>query len=756
MKKLLSQIVLSTVVLGLCAHSSMAQQGDYIYKNQNLPIGERVADLVSHMTLEEKISQLSHLAPAIERLGVIEYGPVLDNPLNQNTPKFIPDVEKYRKLRPWENHEHWNAVCLDGGYWNEALHGVARSGLATVFPQQIGMGSSWNPELMQEVANAISDEARVHNIMYGRKLTYWSPTINLLRDPRWGRTEESYSEDPYLVSEMATAFVKGFQGDNRDYLKAIATIKHFVANNSEVNRHNGSSDVPERQLREYYFPPYKAAIQQGGAYSLMGAYNKVNGTPACANDWLLNDVLRKEWGFQGFVVSDCGAINDLVHEHKFETDPAKAVALAVKAGCDMECETCEQEQFLYDKYLPEAVEKGYITEDEIDIAVRHIFKARFKLGEFDGKGKNPYHAISNDVLDSEEHRSLAVEAARQSIILLKNDNSQLPLDADLGQKIAIIGPNANIAELGGYSGTPYMKITPLQGISSKAGYENIVYEQACTHMEELYPGSIEKAIQLASQADQVVLVLGTGLKMAKEGRDRTSIDLPEIQKQLLKDVYSVNKHIVLVLMNGSPLTINWAQENVPAIVEVWYPGQSGGQALADVLFGDYNPGGKLPLTIYKSVNDLPEFTNYDITKGRTYWYFKGEVLYPFGHGLSYSEFEYTVSELPAKHKMSKEGNFTFRVEVKNISNIDGDEVIQVYIRDKESKYQQAVKKLRSFKRVNVPANSSAEVIFTLSEQDFSFWNPQSKSWQIEKGEFDIQVGSSSKDIHISRTIHVSN
>ncbi|MEL7122640.1 MAG: glycoside hydrolase family 3 C-terminal domain-containing protein [Bacteroidota bacterium] len=755
MKKSLSIVLTSVVIVCFCVNQLSAQSPDYKFTNENLPLDERVADLVSHMTLEEKIKQLSHLAPAIDRLGVIEYGPVLENPLNQAEPKFISDVEKYKKLRPWENLEHWEDVCLDGGYWNEALHGVARAGLATVFPQQIGMGSTWNPELMKNVANAISDEARVHYNVYGRKLVYWSPTINLLRDPRWGRTEESYSEDPYLVSKMAVAFVKGFQGEDEKYLKAIATIKHFVANNSENDRHTGSSDVTERQLREYYFPPYKAAVKEAGVYSLMGAYNKVNGTPACANEWLLNDVLRKEWGFEGYVVSDCGAIEDIVNSHKYEKDPVKAVAMTVKAGCDMECETCGTDQFLYDKYLMEAVEKGYISEAEIDVAVQNVFKARFKLGEFDDEAKNPYHLISNDVLDSEKHRELAVEAARQSIILLKNDQQLLPLNPSSGKKIAVIGPNANVAELGGYTGTPSMKITPLAGISSKVGYENIVYEQACTLTEELFPGSLERAKNIASGADQVILLLGTGLEIAKEGKDRTDIELPAIQKQLLKDIYSVNKNIALVLMNGSPLTTNWAQEHIPAILEVWYPGQAGGQALADVIFGDYNPGGKLPVTIYKSVNDLPDMSNYDITQGRTYWYYEGEVLYPFGHGLSYSTFEYKQSELPKKHKFGRNGNLDLNITIQNSSNVNGDEVVQVYIKDKESTYQQATKKLKAFKRINIDGNDSKEVKFSLSADDFSFWNPKSKSWEIEKGEFEIQIGSSSQDIRMTHTIHVS-
>ena len=308
------------------------------------------------MTVEEKVSQLSHLAPDIERLNIIEYGPNLDTGnLGGDFFEISPErLEEYKKRRPWENIDAWEDMelsCLDGGYWNEALHGVARSGLATTFPQCIGLGSTWNPEVIEKMADVTSTEARIHNNNYGKKLTYWSPTINILRDPRWGRNEESYSEDPYLLSKMATSFVKGLQGNNPTYIKAVATVKHFVANNSEFNRHDGSSDVSERLLREYYLPAFKSAIMEGKALSVMSAYNAVNGNPASTNTWLLNDVLRKEWGFKGFVVSDCGAISDIIHGHKYETDPEKAVALAVKAGTDLESETCEEEQFLYDKHL---------------------------------------------------------------------------------------------------------------------------------------------------------------------------------------------------------------------------------------------------------------------------------------------------------------------------------------------------------------------------------------------------------------------
>ena len=391
-------IFLIAVLIIAC--QSCKDQPDYL--NTDLPVDLRVEDLVSRMTFDEKISQMSHLAPAIDALGVEAYEPNFINPLwQEDHPDYgdLAELEKEMKNRPWENLEYWEGGCLDGGWWNEALHGVARAGLATAFPQSIGLGSTWNPGLIEKAMDVASTEARVHHQVYNKKLTYWSPTINILRDPRWGRNEESYSEDPYLLSRMAVAFVSGFQGHDEKYLKAIATVKHFVANNSEYNRHTGSADVSERWLREYYFPAFKAAITEAGAYSVMSAYNAVNGVPVSTDPWLLDDILRAEWGFKGYVVSDCGAVSDVVHGHHYETDPEKAVALTARAGTDLECETCETEQFMYDKYLQGALEKGYITEEEIDKNVKRLFRARMLLVErgtaWRGQGR-PCHCISSE------------------------------------------------------------------------------------------------------------------------------------------------------------------------------------------------------------------------------------------------------------------------------------------------------------------------------------------------------------------------
>ena len=740
------------------------EETSYPYLDINLSAEERAADIVSRMTVEEKMAQLSHLAPGIERLGVIEYGPNAGNPLlTEKHPDYdAEELKEWVKNRPWEKWDEWEkGDCLDGGYWNEALHGVARAGLATAFPQSIGLGSTWNPGIIQQMTDVASTEARIHNNVYGKKLTYWSPTINILRDPRWGRNEESYSEDPYLLSQMATAFVKGFQGDDPKYLKAIATIKHFVANNSEFNRHDGSSDISERWLREYYFPAFKSAIMEGGAMSVMSAYNAVNDTPVSANSWLLNDVLRDEWGFKGFVVSDCGAVSDLVHGHKYETDPEKAVALSVKSGTDLECETCETEQFLYDKYLPNAYKKGYINDAEIDKAVTRLFRARFLLGEFDPKEKVAYTAIPREKLDCEDHRTLALQIARESMVLLKNDGI-LPINKENVKRIAVIGPNANIAELGGYSGSPKVLVTPLQGIKDLVGDSvEVVYEQGCLISNEVEEKdetqTITKAIELAKNSDVAVLFVGTNLSIANEAGDREDLSLPGNQLKLIQEVYKVNKNTIVVLINGMSLTIDWVDQNIPAVLEAWYAGQSQGTAIAETLFGEYNPGGKLPVTFYKNLNDLPHIGDYDITKGRTYMFFEGDVIYPFGHGLSYTSFAYSDIKISSKELLTgRENQIDVEVTITNTGEMKGDEVLQLYVKDMESSVVQPTKRLRDFQRIALDPGETETVSFTLNNEDFSYWDAKTKSWIVEAGDFEIQIGSSSADIKLKDVIVALN
>ncbi len=754
-----------------CGLLSCSTLPDYL--NTDLPVDLRVEDLVSRMTLDEKISQMSHLAPAIERLGVVSYEPNFPNPLlTDEHPDYDKiEIEEEMKKRPWENMEHWDeGGCLDGGWWNEALHGVARAGLATAFPQSVGLGSTWNPALIEKMTAVASTEARVHHNVYGKKLTYWSPTINIQRDPRWGRNEESYSEDPYLLSRMAVSFVKGFQGNDEKYLKAIATIKHFVANNSEYNRHDGSSDINERWLKEYYLPAFRAAITEGGAYSVMSAYNAVNGIPVSASPYYLTEVLRNQWGFKGYVVSDCGAVSDIVHQHRYETDPEKAIAMAVKAGLDLECETCETEQFMYDKYLPGAVEKGYIAEAEIDIAVKRLFRARMLLGEFDPPELVPYNEISEEDLDTQESRELALQLGRESLVLLKNKDSFLPLMREDIGSIAIIGPNADRAVLGGYSGSPGILIDPLTGIRDLVGEKiEIRFSKGCevSDLREVdwdeekdepvfeileENESIRKAAAVAAETDVAILFLGTNLDIANEASDRTNLELPGNQLQLAKAVYKANPNTVVVLINGMPLAINWLEKNIPAILEAWYPGQAGGTAIAEALFGLYNPGGKLPVTFHRGVEDLPPLGDYDITKGRTYWFYEGDVLYPFGHGLSYSEFEFSKLQVDKSSSLDLTSSVKVTLDVKNIGPVAGDEVVQLYVKNLESEQVQPLKKLRAFKRILLKPGESITLQFELSGEDFRFWNEEKGDWDLEAGEYEIQLGNSSQNILLKETI----
>ncbi|MFC1739173.1 glycoside hydrolase family 3 C-terminal domain-containing protein [Planctomycetota bacterium] len=703
------------------------------YEKPRANVEQRVANLVSQMTLEEKVAQMSHHAPAIDRLGVIAYEPIPQN------------------INLQENDE----PPIDQGWWNEALHGVARSGLATVFPQAIALGSTWDPDLLGEVATAISDEARVYNNLYNKKLTYFSPVVNMLRDPRWGRTEEGYSEDPYLMSRMGVAFVKGMQGNHSKYLKTIATPKHFVANNSEFNRHNGSSNVSERDLREYYLPAFKACIIEGGAFSTMSAFNALNDVPCSANKTLLTDILRNEWGFKGYVVSDCGAVSDIVHQHKYITDPAKAVAAAVKAGLDLECEFCGDEDSMYDKYLMTALQQGLLKEDDIDTVVKRLFRARFLLGEFDPPKVVPYTAIPVSELNASEHQRLALKAARESIVLLKNENQTLPLNPNAVKSIAVIGPNADEQRLGGYSGTPPYCITTLEGIKRKVPDSVTVrFAQGCLLADDNESG-ISEAVELAENSDVAIVVVGTSLQIADEELDTTTLELPGIQRKLIRNVYQANPKTIVVLINGAPLAINRLAEHIPAIIEAWYPGQSGGTAIADCIFGDYNPGGKLPITFYKSADQLPPLEDYDITRGRTYWYFDGEPLYPFGYGLSYTTFDYNKLELSSKSfDVLNEGSIIVSVDVKNTGDYDGDEVVQLYVKDLEYTFLQPRKELRAFKRIHLKAGEKKTVTFELNREDFAFWHDRVHKWAVEIGEFELQIGSSSEDIRLSAFIEV--
>lgn len=738
-KYFLEKILLLTLILPLMIYSQVNP-----YQNPDLPVDQRVKDLVNRMTLTEKISQMSDEAPAIERLG----------------------IQRYK-------------------WWNECVHGVVIRN-ATVFPQAIGMGSTWDKDHIFKVATAISDEARAayhKRYDHGRKpieiteeqlaydmehkyiedneyssftisgLTFWTPVVNMGRDPRWGRTQECWGEDPHFVSTMGTAFVKGLQGDNPEYLKLVSTPKHFAVNNEEWNRHFGSAEVNQRMLREYYLPQFESCITEGNAHSVMSAYNAVNGVPCSVNKKLLRDILREEWDFNGYVVSDCGAVADVIFNHKYIMDKEKAVAAVVKAGLDLECECCGDEESLFDNYLGAAVKKGYISEAEIDTAVSRLMRARFLLGMFDPPEEVPYSKIPEDIIESEKHKKLALETARKSIILLENKNNFLPLDKDNIKSLAVIGPNANVCRFGNYTGVPENPITPLEGIKAAAGKNTSVkYAKGC----EMNTGEIHKDdLKIAKDADAVILCVGTSLETESEGLDRESLDLPQGQLELIQQVYKINKKVAVVLINGGPLSVNWCSANIPAMIEAWYPGQSGGTAIADVLFGNYNPAGRLPMTCYKSVDQLLDFSEYDITKGQTYLYFEKEPLYPFGYGLSYTSFTYDNLVFDNK-SLNLNGNIDLKVkfDIENSGKLKGEEVVQLYVKDLNSSVKQPIKELRSFDRIKLGKGESKTVCFKLTNQDFSYWSTEKNGWNIEPGKFEIMIGASSERIRLKGIVRI--
>jgi len=639
---------------------------DAPFLNPDLSPQKRAADLVSRMTLEEKVLQMQNAAPAIPRLGIPAY--------------------------------EW---------WNEALHGVARAGRATVFPQAIGLAATWDTGLMKRIADVISTEARakyneaIRNNQHGRYqgLTFWSPNINIFRDPRWGRGQETYGEDPYLTGRMAVAFIQGMQGTDPHYYKVIATAKHYAVHSGpEPSRHSFDVAPSARDLNETYLPAFRAAMVEAKAYSIMCAYNRVDGVPACANTDLLVKRLRGEWGFQGYVVSDCGAIADIFRGHKYKATAAEASAVAVKAGTDL---TCGNEY----RSLVDAVKNGLITEAEIDKSLERLFVARFKLGMFDPPERVPWSKIPFSEVDSAEHRKLALEAARKSIVLLKNEAGVLPLRAAV-KKIAVIGPSADDAEalLGNYNGFSSKHVPPLEGIRRQFEKSAEVRSALGAAYTEGTEAQLAEAVQLAKGCDVTIAFVGLNPKLEGEemrvkipgfvGGDRTDLNLPAPQERLLGALLDTGKPVIVVLTSGSAVAINSAKERAAAVLATWYNGEEAGTAIAETLAGVNNPSGRLPVTFYKGVDQLPPFEDYSMN-GRTYRYFEGEPLWPFGYGLSYSKFEYTAPRVRGK---------SVAVRVKNASSREGDAVVQLYLRSPEPQ-------LVGFQRVHLKAGESREVQF---------------------------------------------
>ncbi len=852
MKRRIKIVYIILLTLMVCA--ARTTQAQELYKNESAPIHERVMDLLSRLSVEEKISLLRATSPSISRL----------------------DIPKYY-------------------HGNEALHGVVRPGRFTVFPQAIGLAATWNPVLQEQVATVISDEARArwNELEQGREqksqfsdlLTFWSPTVNMARDPRWGRTPETYGEDPYLSGVMGTAFVKGLQGNDSRYLKIVSTPKHFAANNEEHNRFVCNPQISEKQLREYYFPAFEACVKEGKSASIMSAYNALNDVPCTLNAWLLTKVLRNDWGFEGYVVSDCGGPSLLVNAHKYVKTKEAAAALSIKAGLDLECG-----DDVYDEPLLSAYRQYMVTDADIDSAAYRVLWARMRLGLFDSGEKNPYTKISPAVIGSAEHQEVALNAARECIVLLKNQKKMLPLNARTIKSIAVVGINAGSSEFGDYSGSPVIApVSVLQGIKDRVGEGvKVVYapwKSAVDGLELIQGASFPEGLQAeyfdntklqgtprvrkeewinfepANQApdpflpksplsvrwtgklrpavtgqytlsltsddgcrlsidgkmlidawpghavrtdtaaiyleagkdyqlkaeyydnrdyaiaklqwrvpqvgkvtrldlygeagkavrecETVVAVLGINKSIEREGQDRYDIQLPADQREFLQEIYKVNPNIVVVLVAGSSLAVNWMDEHVPAIVNAWYPGESGGRAVAEVLFGDYNPGGRLPLTYYRSLDELPPFDDYDITKGRTYKYFKGDVLYPFGYGLSYTSFKYSNLQVA-----DGEEEVSVSFQLKNTGKYAGDEVAQVYVKLPERDEAMPVKELKGFERISLKSGESGKVTIKLRKDLLRYWDEAKGKFIYPSGDYYIMVGASSADIRLQKVVSV--
>ena len=720
------------------------------FYDPKLTVPKRVEDVVSRLTLEEKVSLMQMASPSIPRLGIAPY--------------------------------HW---------WTEALHGMTHD-TETVFPQAIGLAATWDTNLHFQVATTISTEGRAKNREYRERnifdsmtgLDFWSPNINIFRDPRWGRGQESYGEDPYLSGRFAVAFVRGVQGDDPVYFKAIATPKHYAVHSGpEALRHQFDAVITDQDLYTTYLPQFEAAIREGHAYSVMSAYSALNGVPDSCNQRLLTDILRKQWGFDGYVVSDDGSVADIFNSHRYARNGAETSALAVKAGNDLDSGTTYAGgagggRNLASANLVQAVQQSLITEKEIDVAVGRIMAARLRMGEFDPPGYegNPYNKITTNMYNTEENHALALKAAEETMVLLKNDNHILPLKASV-HNLAVIGPNANAItmQLGNYNGHPTAQhqVSILDGIRQAAGKGvEVSYSPGCAITtggrggrrgqpaaatrppEELRA----EALSNAANADVVIYVGGITPSQEGEQNDRANIELPDVQEQLIKALQAIGKPVVMVNCSGSAIALPWESEQLSAILQAWYPGQRG-DAVADVLFGKYNPAGRLPVTFYKSTSDLPAFTNYSMVD-RTYRYSTKAVLYPFGHGLSYSTFSYSGLSAPARSATSDDVKVT--VNVKNTSTVDGDEVVQCYLNrevpaidpaslpepSKMSDEQATLaatprKALVGFARVPLKAGESRNVSFTITTQQLSLVVGKDGKREVRPGNLQLQVGGSS-------------
>ena len=680
---------------------------------------ERAAALVAAMTREEKIAQLLNEAPAIPRLGVTPYN-----------------------------------------WWNECLHGVGRAGRATVFPQPIGLAATFDAPLVHRVATAISDEARAkHRIFSSRQrygiymgLTFWTPNINIFRDPRWGRGHETYGECPHLTGTMGVAFITGLQGNDPRHLKLVATAKHWVVHSGpESQRHTFDARVDRRDQELTYFPAFRMAVQQARVASVMGAYNRTNGEPCCGSP-TLDAVLRMQWGFDGYVVSDCGAINDFHKFHKIDADPAAAAARALINGCDLECGFGDDAPF---RHLATAIARGLCSDADLDRACVRVFTARFRLGLFDDPKRVRWARTDPAVIDSPRHRALARRAAQASIVLLKNEGGLLPLAKDLAS-VVLVGPNADACDvlLGNYNGLNPRLVTVVEGITAAVSPETNV--QFFRGADLLHPAEtgFGAAVWTAEQADAVVAVMGLSPRIeGEEGEaclsdaagDRNAIELPAIQIELLKRIKAKGKKLIVVLMNGGAVACPWIAEHADAVLTCWYPGEEGGTAVADVLFGDVNPAGRLPITFYRATTDLPPFGDYRMapalasadqpaTPGRTYRYFAGPVQWPFGHGLSYTTFRYAKAKA-----LRRTGFVELSVEVANAGPRDGEEVVQAYLSDDAASVPVPRRSLVGYVRIAVKRRQRRRVTLRVPLEAFAIVNDDGTR-TLESGSFTLWLG----------------
>ena len=680
--------------------SSLAQPASSAadYRQPALPIEQRVKDLVSQLTLEEKVQQMMYNAPAIPRLNIPAYN-----------------------------------------WWNEALHGVGRSGTATVFPQAIGLAATFNDSLVLQVASVISTEARAmynaavkrgNHIQYGG-LTFWTPNINIFRDPRWGRGQETYGEDPFLTSRIGVAFVNGLQGSDPRYLKTAACAKHYAVHSGpERLRHVFNAEASMKDLWETYLPAFNALVD-AKVEAVMCAYNRTNGEPCCGNTYLLQDVLRKQWGFKGHIVSDCWALVDFYEGHKVVPNAVQAAALALQRGVNLNCGS------VYYPSLVEAVKQGLVKEQQVDSALSVLLRTRFRLGMFDPQEANPYNAIPETAVNTPEHRALARKVAQQSVVLLKN-NGVLPLKNNL-QKYFITGPNSASVDalLGNYHGVNDRLVTFLEGVAAQIESGSQLQYRPGTVLDRPNVNPIDWATGEAKNTDATIVVLGiTGLLEGEEGEsisspsygDRLDYNLPQNQIDYLKKLKADNtKPVIAVITGGSPMNLAEVHQLADAVLLVWYPGQEGGNAVADVLFGKVSPAGKLPITFPRSLDQLPPYEDYSM-KGRTYRYMTAEPMYPFGFGLSYTSFQYSNLQF-SKNSIKKGQPIEAVVTVTNTGKVMGDEVVQLYVSPIDSKIEAPLFSLKGFRRITLAPGASTTLRFTLSPNDLSVVNEQGQKVQ---------------------------